>query len=238
MREQITSSRDRFTKSDFDFIMDVLGGTPEACQALEGLFTDKDVLNQLLDSRKLFQVVIESPKQLSISPDLYFYILVRQALLKVSLDDRGISDYVASILRLFVQVKNVFPQELQSKRSLFYVIDYLEKIQHSNLRDQFYYTVHLANLSLFLAGVFPDHIALRVERYAAPDISYYDSVAQMQYGIAKDFRFAKEQDLDSIFEKLSVNYMRVREGLNLFQDRFVSLYQYPEILKLLEESCE
>ncbi len=58
----------------------------------------KEVRDTILDSRALVDAIRDSPAWLDIAPCLYFDLLVRHALHRCGLDDRGLSDYAASVL--------------------------------------------------------------------------------------------------------------------------------------------
>ena len=100
--------RDRLTSEDFDFIVSTLGSDPIATQSILTLLSDTTTRDQVLDDKSLFRAIIDSPHDLRISPHLYFYVLVRRALLAADIDDRDLSDYVASMLAHFTLASQVW----------------------------------------------------------------------------------------------------------------------------------
>src|SRR3954447_25222863 len=72
--------RDRFTADDFDFIVRTLSRSERDSITLVDLLTDAETRDALLDDPRLFASVLEHQSPLSISPQLYFYLLVRHVL--------------------------------------------------------------------------------------------------------------------------------------------------------------
>ena len=70
--------RERLTAADFDFIIRTLAGSGQRRSAsLAELLTDSETRDSILDSEPLFQAVLEAGANLQISPQCYFYVLLR-----------------------------------------------------------------------------------------------------------------------------------------------------------------
>jgi len=93
--------RDRFTAEDFTFIVRVLGKSRADSVSLTALLSDQDTRDSILDHELLFQAILSETAQLTISPQLYFYILTRHVLKESGLPDRRLCDYIASLLETF-----------------------------------------------------------------------------------------------------------------------------------------
>src|SRR5688572_19588249 len=93
--------RDRFTADDFQFIVRTLARSERDSNTLVDLLTDAEARDALLDDPRLFATVLEHHGPLSISPQLYFYLLIRHVLKETGLNDRAVSDYVASMMERF-----------------------------------------------------------------------------------------------------------------------------------------
>lgn len=93
-----TSCRERLQPRDFEFITRVLAGGDRGATFLAELFGEADSLAVVLDQDKLPRAVLELPAPLSISPELYFYVIVRRSLKDAGIDDLEIADYVATTL--------------------------------------------------------------------------------------------------------------------------------------------
>jgi hypothetical protein len=87
-----SQTRSRFTQHDYRFIADVLGGG-DPVQLRE----DSASVTRLLHSRVLFERTMTAPPLfLGISPQLFFYVFIYQALENKRLADDDVVDYVAA----------------------------------------------------------------------------------------------------------------------------------------------
>ena len=93
--------RERLTASDFEFIAGTLGAGRNNTATLAELLTDAEMRDSILDSEALFQAVLQGDAQLRISPQCYFYILLRHVLKERGISNRETSDYLASLLEKF-----------------------------------------------------------------------------------------------------------------------------------------
>ena len=93
--------RDRFTAEDFTFIVKTLGKSRADAVSLTALLSDQDTRDSILDHDLLFQAILSETAHLSISPQLYFYVLTRHVLKESGLPDRCLCDYIASLLETF-----------------------------------------------------------------------------------------------------------------------------------------
>ncbi len=93
--------RDRFTAEDFLFIVKILGKSRADAVSLTALLSDQDTRDSILDHDLLFQAILSETAHLSISPQLYFYVLTRHVLKEPGLPDRCLCDYIASLLETF-----------------------------------------------------------------------------------------------------------------------------------------
>src|SRR6266568_4681684 len=69
--------RDRFTAADFDFVVKTLSKSERDSVNLVALLTDAEVRDTILDSPRLVESVLAHGGTLTISPQLYFYVLIR-----------------------------------------------------------------------------------------------------------------------------------------------------------------
>src|SRR6266478_6530449 len=92
------ATRSRFTKADREFISLTLGKNAGEQSAIMQLTGDPAVMTDLLHERKLFERSMTVPPVfLSVSPQLFFYVFVYQALDCKRLADDDVVDYVAGI---------------------------------------------------------------------------------------------------------------------------------------------
>src|SRR6476620_10803137 len=72
--------RERFTAADFDFVVKSLARSERDSVTLVDLLTDASARDAILDHPCLFQTIMEHGAPLHISPQFYFYILIRHVL--------------------------------------------------------------------------------------------------------------------------------------------------------------
>ena len=130
--------RTRLSAEDFAFIRASLSHTTEDAVALKALLLDPEVMDSILDQKELFEAVQDRSQALQISHHLYFYLLVIKTLLKANLDDRELTDYVASLLVEFCRedkAKRLFPN---LKAPMRYLVDIVIQIEKSDYYHRFF----------------------------------------------------------------------------------------------------
>jgi hypothetical protein len=213
--------RAQFTASDLDFIVATLTekGSPES---LVKLLSDPESLDSILDDDLIYRAVLETTACLRVSTYFYFYILVRHVLRRTGIDDRNVTDYVAAMLAEFSN-SNRARSPLNNQQPMDYIFDMLAALHHLDDSSQFLIRAHVGNHSLFISGVFPDHIRYRSQFRGAPEMAYYEALGSSNYRVAGDHRLAQKFDLTPIFNTLSEQFHPIRVALNDMSDRLVSL---------------
>ena len=215
--------RVQFTAEDVDFIVAILGARNGARDCLIKLLADEESRDLILDNEALFHALLEHRGCLKVSTHLYFYVLVRHVLRRTGIDDRAVADYVAEILAEFSREERtrcVLPGQTES---LNYFFEMLAALQTADDRTSFLLRAHIGNHSLFLAGVFPEHIRFRAERKGFPDLRYFEALGQANYRVASDHRLAQRYELAPIYSTLADRFQSARLALNDLADRLVSL---------------
>ena len=82
--------RERFTAADFDFVVKTLSRTERDSVNLVELLTDSEARDSILDSPRLVESMLTGDSPLTISPQLYFYVLLRHVLKETGLNDRAL----------------------------------------------------------------------------------------------------------------------------------------------------
>lgn len=206
------SCRFHLEDRDLKFIKSFFGAE------LTGSKASEEFIQSLINENKLARAILEFPEQLNISPQLYFYVLVKKAFEDSGIYNLSLVDYVVFLLTL--QVTSSINSE---NGGFLYVSDYLNKIDIASNRDQFYLRVQLANEILIFTGVFQEYMKHRTNRKAAPNIPFYEIVGCAQYETAMHHPLANELHLRNIFSQLSTSFGSVRQVLNQFSERFISL---------------
>ncbi|MDA0348498.1 MAG: hypothetical protein O3C43_16150 [Verrucomicrobia bacterium] len=206
---------------DFAFIQSSLETSKGEGEALRSLFLDPEVLDSILDQEILFKAVQDKSLTLEISPHLYFYLLVRQTLLNAGVDDKGLSDYVASLLVDFTREDRHNKSFPELKAPMRYLVDIVTEIEKADYYHRFFLYAHLGNQTLFLSGLFPNHIRKREQRRAAPGIRYYEEMGRSHFKAARNHPLAKEFGLQDVYDDLYESFHETRKALNNLSERLL-----------------
>ncbi|MBX3746033.1 MAG: hypothetical protein KF833_12075 [Verrucomicrobiae bacterium] len=220
MKFILPNCRQQFTPTDFEFISRVLGRDDRQERALLGLLADADTRDRILDEEKLVAALRDLPGCTAISEHCYFYILVRHVLRRAGIDDRRLADYVAEVLVGFTHADNATPRDAEG-RPMRYVFEMLAAMDKADDRTRFLIQAHLGNHTLFVTGLFPEHLRWRSDRRGAPGIGYYEGMGRSSFKAASDHRLASRYELDGILADLSEAFGEVRQALNDLTDRVV-----------------
>ena len=215
--------RDRFTAEDFLFIVKTLGKSRSSAVCLSELLTDPPLRDQILDHELLLQAVLNDHGRLSISPQLYFYILTRHVLKETGIADRGISDYIASLLETFSRTAGMRSPIGTEGNPVQYLSDMLLALHNASPVQVFLIRAHLGNYSLFLTGVFHENVLHRVERRGAPDLSYYEELGRLSYKVVSSHEVARTCELTGIYTGLSERFREIRLALNRLSDCLMNI---------------
>lgn len=207
--------RQFFTANDFKFVADALARRGGAKVEIAQLVGDESARNTALDSQALFDALMDLPEPLPISAHLYFYVATRHALTQRGVEDRDVSDYVASVLTEFSRTEKLSKLGAPKSREEFnYITDLLAATQRAPSEHVFLIHSHLGNYSLFIAGIFPLHVQHRVERRGAPSIEFYEDVGASSYRLASDHQMARVHMLAEIYRRISEQFRDIRLALN------------------------
>ena len=197
-------------------------GRPEAefLISLAGIEGEKRLrergIDALLDDTALVRALLRRGGIDTAPAPLVFYLLVRHALLEREIFDRQLADYTAAVLLQFGRVGSGGPG-VDLPTSL-YLVDILNELERARGEREFELRAHLGNLALWLGGIFPDHIAHRVQRRGAPPLSYYDEVGAAGFRSAAGMQMALRYGLGDLFVRFADQFTGVRSALNGLSD--------------------
>ncbi len=186
------------------------------------LLTDEETRDSVLDHDQLAHAIVSQNGQLAISPQLYFYVLTRRVMRAAGLDDRRMSDYIASLLEKFSHARRLSPPGREESGETTYLSDLLLALRTADSARAFLLRTHAGNYALFLTGIFPESIERRSRR-GAPDAAYYEEVGRSSFRLASRHHVARECVLAGIFECLSEEFRRVRLALNDLAQRLINV---------------
>lgn len=218
---------------DFDFVVRTLARSEKESVTLGDLLTDAETRDALLDSPKLVDAMLEGAAPLSISPQFYFYVLLRRVLKDTGLDDRMVSDYVASLLATFSDRARMRSPADGSTSPIQYVSDMLIALRTASPTQSFLIRAHVGNYSLFVTGIFHESVQSRSQR-GAPDLGFYEEVGRASYKAAASHQVARSAALSGVYERLAEDFHDVRVALNRLSDSILHLDEAPAPLLSFE----
>jgi hypothetical protein len=214
--------RERFTADDFDFVVRTLSRSDRDGVNLVELLTDADARDAILDDPRLVDSVLADDATLRISPQLYFYILIRHVLKTTGLNDRNVSDYLASLLERFSQTARLRSPADGNANPVQYVSDMLIALRNASPAQTFLLRAHVGNYSLFITGMFCETVERRSLR-GAPDVSFYEDVGRANFRAVARHELARSCALTRVYDQLSEGFHDVRLALNRLADSLVHL---------------
>jgi len=221
--------RERFTAADFDFVVRTLSRSERDSVNLVELLTDAEVRDSILDSPRLVESLLTDGTPLTISPQLYFYVLLRHVLKDTGLGDRDISDYLASLLETFSQTARMKSPASGQAGPIQHVSDMLIALQHASPVQSFLIRAHVGNYSLFITGIFHETVQHRSQR-GAPDLGFYEDLGRSSFRAAAGHQVARRCALNEVFEKLADGFRDIRLALNHLSDSLLHLDTAPSPL--------
>ncbi|MDZ7364166.1 MAG: hypothetical protein ONB46_26160 [candidate division KSB1 bacterium] len=217
-------ARNKLNQDDLQFIVTALRRQGEKDSTILQLLADAEMRDAMLDHPRLLEYLLEVRQTTSISPFLYFYVLVRHALREFKIDDRAVSDYVASLLAEFGQGNRMHRIDRKAANEYKYLVDLMAELLDANSEQTFYVQSHLGNYALFMTGIFPDHVYHRAKYHPpSPDFSYYEQVGSVNFQRASQHRIAEKYCLADILDLLGQQFRQVRLALNHLTDSFLHL---------------
>ncbi len=177
-------------------------------------------MDELLDEPAVLEAVVRLAQPISISAELYFYVLVRHHLVEAGIRDILIADYIAGTLADYAygeKAKDTPPCEFT------YHIDFLSALDGATPYEQFYLHVGCGNQFMMLTGLFPRFIERRRDRRGAPGIDYYEALACDSFQTAADHPLAGEFGLADVYRDLAEVFPHTRRVLNRLAREFLFL---------------
>jgi hypothetical protein len=215
------NTRSRLTAADLQLVMLLLSrGSAHRRASLERRLATEGP-DPLLDTPELLERLLTVRTMLVPSEALFFYVVLRHALQKASVDDRDLADYLAALLLEFGQHDRAWRIDWNDDQRHRYLVDILADLEASGGERRFRVMTHLGNYALWLSGLFPDYIAARHLRKAGPDVTYYDALGRRGFGMASDHALAEEYGLVAVFRTAAERFRSVRSALNGVSDRLL-----------------
>jgi len=211
----------RLTERDAALVVDALSrGEASRRSHLERRVVERG-LGDLLDDPALFGLLCARSGIAAPSPALFLCVAVRDMLRRVGIEDALLSDYIGALLYEFGLRDRAYRISPVDDEVYRYVIDMIADLGAESGRRRFLLQVHLGNFTLWLSGVFPDHIASRHARRGGPGLEYYERMGAAAFREAADHRLAREYQLVHVYERAAESFAVLRAALNRLSDRLL-----------------
>ncbi len=223
--------RERFTASDFDFVVRTLARSQTDHVSLVDLLSNADTRDSVLDNPQLVDSILSNAGHLAISSQFYFYVLARHVLRQAGINDRKLCDYVASLLETFSRISGMQAPHMADERGRQYISDMLIALTRATPEQAFLLRAHVGNYSLFISGIFHENTQRRSLR-GGPDLKFYEQIGRTNYGVVASHATARRCELNDVYEELAERFREVRLALNQMSDRLLNLdddYNAPKI---------
>jgi len=214
--------RERFTASDFDFVVRTLARSQTDHVSLVDLLSDAETRDAVLDHPRLVDAILSNAGHLAISSQFYFYVLARHVLRQAGIKDRKLCDYVASLLETFSRISRMQAPHLADERGRQYICDMLIALTRATPEQAFLLRAHVGNYSLFISGIFHENTHRRSQR-GGPDMKFYEQVGRTNYGMVASHATARRCELNDVYEELAERFRDIRLALNQLSDQLLNL---------------
>ncbi len=218
------NTRTKLTQEDFEFIARTVAENPKERDAILRLAGDQESVTELLHRRRLFEKALTTPPLLlSISPHLFFYVFIYQALGAKQMADDDVVDYIAGICVDFGSSKALWPPVHLEAGPMVYFVDLLKLLRDVDRHQQYFLRRYIGNVSLFLTGFFPDYIFRRSRRGGAPPIEYYQNIGRSQFETAAGESRAYDDAAAPVLSTLAERFVEIRSAMNVYSDAYLAL---------------
>ncbi len=212
--------RASFSRTDALHLVDLLGRHDADLRAAARDRLEAEGLDALLDDPRVLNALL-TDQDVKASPEMVFYVMVRQSLLEAGVDDRATADYVASVVTAFGKGTRAYRVSDDSEDEYRYLVDMVARMDVGDARERFLLRTHLGEYSLWLAGLFPDYVEARTRRRGAPSVDYYDRMGASGYWQAAESTEARTLGVEKVLGALAKRFNQARVALNNLSDRYL-----------------
>jgi len=214
----VPNVRQAFGRSEAAFLIWLLSrGVEQERDRLEERLREEG-LDAILDDPRTFNAVMAGREFSSAPAGVVFYLLVRHSLLEDGIGDRVLADYLSALLLAFGRAGRAFRVETE-EQEFHHLVDIVTAGNESAGERAFLLRAHLGEFALWLSGLFPDHLAARVQRRGAPGIEYYEQLGSTGYRLAARHAGAERHGLGHVYRTCADGFPALRTALNRISDR-------------------
>lgn len=177
MLRTVCSARAGFTRADIQFIESLHSSS--ARDPNRPAAEDAEWLLEMIDDPLVRKVLLENPVALPVSPSLYFFVLVRHALLESDINHTGLADHIAGVL--VDKLSGCSRASGGVPHWATHAVDFISLIRNASGLLRVHLEVAAGDQFLVLTGLFPEFLNHRRERYGAPGAGFYGAFARHSY---------------------------------------------------------
>ena len=214
----LANTRRAMTRDDAQLAVRLLARfAGEEPAAVERRMADEG-LDAILDDARLPVALMQLPAGAHASLPLFAYVMIRQALRNVGEDDRGVADYVTSIVVHFGMSGRANRIGMADDETYSTLVDLADDLDDPDANRSFLVRTHLGNYALWLSGLFPDHIEQRRWRRGGPDLEYFEEMGAKGFQLAADHRLSEVYGLSALYATAAQHFGMLRSALNSVSD--------------------
>ncbi len=222
MRLVTSEYRMILNSGDREFVHAVLDPEGKQTDAIDGLIADPESAATLLDDARLYNAILDTGRSLSISPHLYFYLVLRHELKEAMLDDPQIPEYISWSLSEF---SLEHPMGLSDPRELsthfLNAVDFIDLVRSVDSYQKFMLELWAGNYYLIWSGLFHDFLERREKRHGAPGVKFYEKLGWSSFHFAQQHPLANEFEMRGLLDRVVDEYFRVRKALTRLSDEIL-----------------
>ncbi len=227
----LADTRHRLTRDDAQLAARLLAlESGDELAQLEARLADEGI-DAVLDDPRLPAALLRHPRGSRASLTLFAYVMIRHALRQAGESDRGLADYVTSIVVHF-GVRDRAHRIGETDDEIYdAIVQLCGALDDPDARRSFLVRTHLGNYALWLSGIFPDFIERRRWQRGGPDLEYYEEMGRRGFQLAADHQLAEEHGLATLYATAAERFGILRTALNAVSDSlFFPSVQSPERL--------
>lgn len=214
----LANTRLQMTRDDAQLAVRLLARVSgESVEVLERRVADEG-LDAVLDDPLLTTALMQLPAGAHASLPLFAYAMIRHALRDAGEDDRGIADYVTSIVVHFSLSGRANRIGMADDQTYQALVDLAGDVDDPDAHRSFLVRTHLGNYALWLSGIFPDHIEQRRWRRGGPDLDYFEDLGRQGFHLAAEHRLAEQYGLVTLYATAADRFGLLRTALNSVSD--------------------
>ncbi len=217
---------DPLSEPDLHFLLAQMPGQAHDFAEVAGLLAAfPSTVESMLSSARVFDAIQDPRAQiLTISPFLYFNVLLRHALDDArGRPERRVINYLANLLALFLHGDRALRADPEQPTRYRYMVELLAALEAAPEPRKFILRAHIGNYALWLTGMQGEWLEQRHRygrRAVAPE--YYAELGQGHFHQAARDPEALRLGLEDVFMRLALLFDYYRAGLRRMRGEWMA----------------